>query len=77
MGRACGTNTGRRRKCVGNAWEMRGKCVGNAWEMVGKPEGTRPLGRPRRTCMDNNEMDRRVIGGGDMDWIYLAQDGDW
>jgi hypothetical protein len=25
--------------------------------LVGKPEGTRPLGRPRRRCIDNIKMD--------------------
>jgi hypothetical protein len=33
---------------------------------VGKPEGTRPLGRPRRRLVDNIKMD----------WINLAQDRD-
>ena len=27
--------------------------------LVGKPEGRRPLGRPRRRCVDNIRMDLR------------------
>jgi hypothetical protein len=27
--------------------------------LVGKPEGRRPLGRPRRRCVDNFKMDLR------------------
>jgi hypothetical protein len=30
--------------------------------LVGKPEGKRPLGRPRRQCMNNIKMDLREIG---------------
>jgi hypothetical protein len=29
--------------------------------LVGKPEGQRPLRRPRRMWVDNNEMDLREI----------------
>jgi hypothetical protein len=39
--------------------------------LVGKPEGTRPLGRPRRRWMDNIRMDPREIGWDGMDWIGL------
>jgi hypothetical protein len=28
--------------------------------MVGKPEGRRPLGRPRRRCVDNIKRDLRL-----------------
>ena len=44
--------------------------------LVGKPEGKRPLGRPRRRCVDNIRMDLQEVGCGDMDWIGLAQDRD-
>jgi hypothetical protein len=44
--------------------------------LVEKQEGKRPLGRPRRRCVDNIKMDLRVIGWGGMDWIDLAQDRD-
>jgi hypothetical protein len=37
--------------------------------LVGKPEGKRPLGRPRRTWVDNVKMDLREVGWNDMDWI--------
>jgi hypothetical protein len=43
---------------------------------VGKPEGRRPLGRPRRTWLDNIRMDLVEVGWGDVDWIGLAQDRD-
>jgi hypothetical protein len=44
--------------------------------LVGKPEGKRPLGRPRRTWVDNIKMDIREIGWDGRDWIELAQDRD-
>ena len=44
--------------------------------LVGKPEGRRPLGRPRRRCVDNIRMDLLEVGCGYMDWIGLAQDRD-
>jgi hypothetical protein len=43
---------------------------------VGKPEGKRPLGKPRRRCVDSIKIDLRVIGWGGMDWTDLAQDRD-
>jgi hypothetical protein len=42
--------------------------------LVGKPEGTRPLGRPRRGWIDNIKMDLLEIGLSVVDWIGLAQD---
>jgi hypothetical protein len=46
--------------------------------LVGKPEGTRPLGRPRRRWEDNIKMDLRKRGLEGVDWIHLAQDrGRW
>jgi hypothetical protein len=44
--------------------------------LVGKPEGRRPLGRPRRRCVNNIKMDLTEIGWHGMDWIDLAQDRD-
>jgi hypothetical protein len=44
---------------------------------VGKPQGKRPLGRTRCRWEDNIKMDLREIGWSGMDWIDLAQDGDW
>jgi len=45
--------------------------------LVGKPEGRRPLGRPRRRWVDNNNRtDLQELGCGYMDWIGLAQDRD-
>ena len=44
--------------------------------LAGKPEVKRPLGRPRRRCVDNIRMDLQEVGCGYMDWIGLAQDRD-
>jgi len=44
--------------------------------LVRKPEGKRPLGRPRRRCVDNIRMDLQEVRCGYMDWIGLAQDRD-
>jgi len=44
--------------------------------LVGKPEGRRPLGRPRRRCVDNIRMELQEIGCGYLDWIGLVQDRD-
>jgi len=41
-----------------------------------KPEGRRPLGRPRRRCVDNIRLDLQEVGRGYMDLIGLAQDRD-
>ena len=44
--------------------------------LVGKPEGRRPLGGPRRRCVDNIRMDLQEVGCRYMDWIGLTQDID-
>jgi len=44
--------------------------------MVGKPEGKRPLGRPRRRCVNKIRMDLQEVGCGYVDWTALAQDRD-
>jgi hypothetical protein len=44
--------------------------------LVGRPEGTMPLGRPRRRWEDNIKMDLQDVGWWGMDWIELAQDRD-
>jgi hypothetical protein len=41
---------------------------------LGKPEVKSPLGRPRRKWVDNITMHLGEVGGGDVDWIGLAQD---
>jgi hypothetical protein len=59
--------------------EMVGSCSTNgekrnAYRLLGgKPDGKRPLGRPRRTGVDNIRMDRGEVGWGDVDWIGLAK----
>jgi hypothetical protein len=40
--------------------------------LVEKPERKRPLGRPRRRCVDNIKMDLLEIGWGGVDWIGRA-----
>jgi hypothetical protein len=42
--------------------------------LEGKPEGKRPLGRPKRSWLDNIKMDLLEIGLNVVDWIGLAQD---
>jgi len=44
--------------------------------LVGKLEGRRPLGRPRRRCVDIIRMDLQEVGCGYMEWNGLAQDRD-
>jgi hypothetical protein len=44
--------------------------------LVGEPEGKRPLGRPRRSWVDNIKMDLAEVGFWGVDWIGLAQDMD-
>jgi hypothetical protein len=59
---------------------MGGSCSTNGGEeeayslLVGKPEGKGPLGRPRRSWVDNIRMDLGEVGWGDVDWIGLAHD---
>jgi hypothetical protein len=43
---------------------------------VGKPEGTRPLGRPRRRWEDNTKRDLQEVGGGCGDWMEQTRDRD-
>jgi hypothetical protein len=53
------------------------KWMSNAYRiLVGKPEGKRPLGRPRRRCVDNIKLDFKEVGWDGMDWIDLIQDRD-
>jgi hypothetical protein len=42
--------------------------------LVGKPEGKRPLGRPRRSWVDNIKMDLLETDWGGVNWIGLAKD---
>jgi len=65
----------RRMRWVGHVARM-GEENGVYMVLVGKPEGKRPLGRPRRRCVDNIRMDLQEVGCGHMDWIGLAQNRD-
>ena len=53
-----------------------GKKRGAYRVLVGKPQGKRPLGRPRRRCVDYIKVDLQEMEYGCMDWIELAQDRD-
>jgi hypothetical protein len=64
----------RRMRLAGHAARMGERR--NAYRiLVGKPEGKRPLGRPRRTWVENIKMDLREVGWDGRDWIDLAQEG--
>ena len=65
----------RRMRWAGHVARM-GEEMGVYRVLVGKPEGKRPLGRPRRRCVDNIRMDLQEVGCGYADWIGLAQDRD-
>jgi len=46
--------------------------------LVGKPEGTRPLGRPRRRWEDNIKMDIQEVGCGvwtGSSWLRIGTGG--
>jgi hypothetical protein len=59
MGGPCSTNSEKR-----SAYRL----------LLGKAEGKRPLGRPRRRWLDKIRSDRGEVGGGEVEWIGLAQD---
>jgi hypothetical protein len=62
-------------KCAGHVARMGEKR--NAYRLlVGKPEGKSPLGRPRRSWVDNIKTGLLETGWGCVDWIDLAQDRD-
>jgi hypothetical protein len=67
----------RRMRWAGHVTRMGAKR--NAYRiLVGKPEGKRPLGRPRRSCMDNIKIDLREIGWDNMDgliWLRIGTGG--
>jgi hypothetical protein len=65
----------RRLRWVGHVTRM-GKKRNTYMLLVGKPEGMRPLGKPRRSWVDNIKMHLLEIGWGGVDWIGLDQDKD-
>jgi hypothetical protein len=46
-----------------------GERIGIYRVLMGKPDGTRPLGRPRRRWEENIKMDLQEMECGGMDWI--------
>ena len=44
--------------------------------LVGKTEVNRPLGRARRSCKDNAQMELQEVGLRRMDWIERVADRD-
>jgi hypothetical protein len=59
----------RRMRWEGNVARMGEKR--NAYRLLlGKPEGTGPLGRPRRRWVDNIRMDLVEVGWGDVGTIH-------
>jgi hypothetical protein len=64
----------RRMRWAGHVAHMGGRGVHR--DLVGKPEGTRPLGRPRRRLEDNIKRDLQEVGGECGDWMERAQDRD-
>jgi hypothetical protein len=60
MIRACNTNGEKR----------------NAYRMVGKPEMKRPMGRTRRSWVNNIKMDLGEIRWDDVNWIDMAQNSE-
>jgi hypothetical protein len=45
--------------------------IGYWWE---SQKRKRPLGRPRRRCVDDIKIDLGEMGWDGMDWIHLSQD---
>jgi hypothetical protein len=62
----------RRMRWVGHVGRM-GEGRGVYRVLVEKPEGSRPLGRPRRRWEDNIRMDLREVGCRCVNWMQLAQ----
>ena len=65
----------RRKRWAGHVARM-GEERGLYRVSLGKREGKRPLGRPRRSLVDNIRTDLQEVGCRYMDWIGLAQDRD-
>jgi len=65
----------RRMRWVGHVARM-GEERGCIWPWWGNRKRKRPLGRPRRSWLDNIGVDLQEVECGYMDWIGLAQDRD-
>jgi hypothetical protein len=57
---------------MGGACTTNGEKTNAYMLLMGKPEGKKPLGRQRRSCLDNIKMDLRGIVRGGVDCIGLA-----
>jgi len=65
----------RKMRLVGHVGRM-AESRGAYGVLVGKRERLRPLSRPRLGWEGNIKKDLQGLGGGGMDWIYLAQNRD-
>jgi hypothetical protein len=59
---------------MSGACSMNGKKKNACRLLVGKAEGKRPLGKPRRRCLDNIRMDLLELGWCDIGSVGLVQD---
>jgi hypothetical protein len=61
---------------AGHVARIREKRNANGYWGGGEPERKRPIGRPRRSCVNNIKIDLGEIVRGIMDWIDISQDMD-
>jgi hypothetical protein len=59
---------------MGRAWSTNGEKRNARRILAEQPEGKRPLGRPRRRCVDNIKMYLIEIEWNGMDWIRPVED---
>jgi hypothetical protein len=67
----------RRKRWAGHVARM-GEGRGSYRILVGRPEGSRPLGRPRRKWEDNIKMDLQKVGWGawtGLIWLRVGTGG--
>jgi hypothetical protein len=65
---------------MGRAYSTNGEKMNAYGILVVKPEGKRPLGRPRRKCVDSFKIDLREIGldgvlGTGSFWLRIGTSG--
>jgi hypothetical protein len=61
---------------MGRAYSTNGEKMNTHTILVGKAERKRPIGRPRRICVDNIKMNLKELRWGGVNWIDVAQDSD-